>query len=208
MISENEQVLLKRLILYSELFDLSIDETLEYIKDKIGKYIAKRTYYYYKNKFSIKKYKNILELYLSHGEFLMKYSNNVDEKKYYPNLIYLERYSVNYYSRMNKEIINSYYSLLDFGFTLQASEKKYEHIPMGATVREEFVSCCKSYCNLKHGPYYYAYWRDKKSRKLNKKYLGKFDPRVNASKEIRYLTNEIFPVILSSLRIYGINEFD
>ena len=200
MISKNEKVLLKKLILYSELFDLSIDETLEYIKEKIGKSIGKRTYYYYKNKFSIKKYQNILELYLSHGEFLIKYSNKVDETKYYPNLMYLERYFVNYYSNLNKEIINSYYSLVDFGFTLQASEKKYEHIPLGATVREEFVSCCKSYCNLKHGPYYYAYWRDKKSKKLKKKYLGKFDPRSTISKEIFHLTNEIFPVILSSIK--------
>ncbi|MGD1838591.1 MAG: hypothetical protein ACPKPY_11115 [Nitrososphaeraceae archaeon] len=206
MISENERVLLQRLILYSELFNLTIDETLNYIKEKLGKSIAKRTYYYYKNKFHIKKYKNIIELYSAHGELLIDYYNDVDDIKYYPDLMLLKRYFVDYYAELNKASINSFYSLLDFGFALQASEKKYENIPLGATVREEFIHCCKSYCNLKHGPYYYAYWRDKKSKKLKKKYLGKFDPRANASKEILHLTNQIFPVILSTLRIYLKND--
>jgi hypothetical protein len=27
-------------------------------------------------------------------------------------------------------------------------------------------------CELRHGPYYYAYWKDPESKKLKKKYIG------------------------------------
>jgi hypothetical protein len=45
-------------------------------------------------------------------------------------------------------------------------KKEYQHylfraksIPENATIRKEYVKCGKEMCELKHGPYYYAYWK-------------------------------------------------
>ncbi len=61
------------------------------------------------------------------------------------------------------------------------SKTKLNSIPDNATIREEFIKCGKSSCNrCLHGPYYYAYWKDKANNnknKLRKKYLGVIDPR-------------------------------
>ncbi len=55
-------------------------------------------------------------------------------------------------------------------------------MPKNATIREEFIKCGKDICNLcPHGPYYYAYWKDKtkddNKSKLRKRYLGVVDFR-------------------------------
>jgi hypothetical protein len=63
--------------------------------------------------------------------------------------------------------------------------------PSNATIKEEYVSCGNEWCcskgNLtdtnvpkedrfhnigRHGPYYYAYWKDPTTKKLKKKYIG------------------------------------
>lgn len=47
-------------------------------------------------------------------------------------------------------------------------------IPENATIRKEYVKCKKPNCRRKqHGPYYYAYWKDSKTKKLRKKYIGR-----------------------------------
>src|SRR5712691_964019 len=46
------------------------------------------------------------------------------------------------------------------------------NIPGNATIRQEYAKCGKSDCpRCKHGPYYYAYWKDDKG-KLHKRYIG------------------------------------
>ena len=45
-------------------------------------------------------------------------------------------------------------------------------IPKNATIRKEYIKCGKEVCQHKHGPYYYAYWKDLESKKLKKKYIG------------------------------------
>jgi hypothetical protein len=47
-------------------------------------------------------------------------------------------------------------------------------LPQNATIREEYVKCGKPFCLWEHGPYYYAYWRDSNTKKLNKKYIGNY----------------------------------
>ncbi len=32
-------------------------------------------------------------------------------------------------------------------------------------------------CEQKHGPYYYAYWKDPESKMLKKKYIGDYLPK-------------------------------
>jgi hypothetical protein len=50
------------------------------------------------------------------------------------------------------------------------------NLPANVTIREEYVRCGKSDCSrCKHGPYYYAYWKDDNG-KLKKKYIGKYAP--------------------------------
>ncbi|MDQ4074467.1 MAG: hypothetical protein M3162_09230 [Thermoproteota archaeon] len=63
--------------------------------------------------------------------------------------------------------------------SLSAKENDYkeriESLPKNASIREEFIKCGKDECNsCPHGPYYYAYWKDKinGNNKLKKKYLG------------------------------------
>ena len=45
-------------------------------------------------------------------------------------------------------------------------------IPENATIRKEYIKCGKELCEEKHGPYYYAYWKDPEVKKLKKKYIG------------------------------------
>jgi hypothetical protein len=46
-------------------------------------------------------------------------------------------------------------------------------LPQKAFIKCEYVSCGKPNCDQDHGPYYYGYWKDKVTKKLRKKYLGK-----------------------------------
>ena len=56
-------------------------------------------------------------------------------------------------------------------------------LPGNATIRKEYVRCGKVHCPCKHGPYYYAYWRND-SGNLKKKYIGKYPPTLeNTSKD-------------------------
>ena len=53
-----------------------------------------------------------------------------------------------------------------------ACANRAKSIPEKATIRKEYIKCGKEMCELKHGPYYYAYWKDPESKKLKKKYIG------------------------------------
>jgi hypothetical protein len=58
-----------------------------------------------------------------------------------------------------------------------ASADRAKSIPENATIRKEYIKCGKDMCELKHGPYYYAYWKDPESKKLKKKYIGDHIPK-------------------------------
>jgi hypothetical protein len=55
------------------------------------------------------------------------------------------------------------------------------NLPNCATIRKEYVRCGKLDCPSKHGPYYYACWKDD-CGKLKKKYIGKYPPSINKHK--------------------------
>jgi hypothetical protein len=61
-------------------------------------------------------------------------------------------------------------------------------IPKNATIRKEFVKCKKSNCCYeRHGPYYYAYWKDPDTKKkLRKKYIGRHFERDTISANMIY----------------------
>jgi hypothetical protein len=63
-----------------------------------------------------------------------------------------------------------------------ACQARSKLIPKNATIRKEYVKCKKSNCCYeRHGPYYYAYWKDPTSKKLRKKYIGRHFERDNLS---------------------------
>jgi hypothetical protein len=56
-----------------------------------------------------------------------------------------------------------------------ACQIRSKSIPKNATIIKEFVKCKKPDCYHKgHGPYYYAYWKDPETKKLRKKYIGRY----------------------------------
>jgi hypothetical protein len=46
-----------------------------------------------------------------------------------------------------------------------ACANRAKSIPENATIRKEYIKCGKDMCERKHGPYYYAYWKDPQSKK-------------------------------------------
>jgi hypothetical protein len=64
-----------------------------------------------------------------------------------------------------------------------ACANRAKSIPENATIRKEYVKCGKEICEHKHGPYYYAYWKDPESRKLKKKYIGDYVPKNKESND-------------------------
>jgi hypothetical protein len=57
-----------------------------------------------------------------------------------------------------------------------ACADRAKSIPENATIRKEYIKCGKQMCEIEHGPYYYAYWKDPQSKKLKKKYIGDHMP--------------------------------
>ena len=105
---------------------------------------------------------------------------------------------INYEKRLNTmslaELIAEGNRLIAQGQALDNKERskklacqiRSKSIPKNATIRKEFVRCKKpnSY-HKKHGPYYYAYWKDPETKRLKKKYIGRHFDRDNlpANKE-------------------------
>jgi hypothetical protein len=57
----------------------------------------------------------------------------------------------------------------------QSSMSRARSVPANATIRREYIKCGKIPCyHGKHGPYYYAYWKDHETKKLRKKYIGTY----------------------------------
>jgi hypothetical protein len=55
-----------------------------------------------------------------------------------------------------------------------ACQSRSKLIPKNATIRKEYIKCKKPDRQYeRHGPYYYAYWKDPETKKLKKKYIGR-----------------------------------
>lgn|SRR5438093_11721579 len=64
-----------------------------------------------------------------------------------------------------------------------ACASRAKSIPGNATIRKEYIRCGKQMCEIEHGPYYYAYWKDHQSKKLKKKYIGDHMPENKESSD-------------------------
>ena len=51
-----------------------------------------------------------------------------------------------------------------------ACANRAKSIPENATIRKEYIKCGKEVCEQKHGPYYYAYWKDPEDPDLTTDY--------------------------------------
>jgi hypothetical protein len=93
---------------------------------------------------------------------------------------------INYEKRINSmswgELMAEGNRLLAYSQALDNKEKstrlacqtRAKSLPKNATIRKEFVKCKKPNCyHRKHGPYYYAYWKDPETKRLKKKYIGR-----------------------------------
>lgn len=69
----------------------------------------------------------------------------------------------------NKEIEKSSKFINKIKSRQLACVDRAKSIPENATVRKEYIKCGKQICQQEHGPYYYAYWKDRESKKLKKK---------------------------------------
>jgi hypothetical protein len=58
-----------------------------------------------------------------------------------------------------------------------ACSVRAKSLPENATIRKEYIKCGKEMCESKHGPYFYAYWKDLESKKLKKKHIGDHIPK-------------------------------
>src|SRR2546427_8121952 len=84
--------------------------------------------------------------------------------------------------RINKQLDRSDKWIAQINKKKATSIKNSKNIPSNAKIRREYVKCGKSDCpRCKHGPYYYAYWKDD-SGKLKKKYIGKYPPSIDKYK--------------------------
>lgn len=192
--SIHQRKLLKCLILYSRLFLLSEKEALEYIKEKLGRSISRRTYFYYKNFLNLKSLDNYT-IFLYLHEYLKDERMNKNSYIYYPNSDCIKKY-YNKISKIAKRSISDFILVFNnFKLDIENSEKNFNSIPSSSvTIREEYIKCSRL-CNHMHGPYYYAYFRDKNKdrKKLIKRYLGKINPKEN-NKEFKELINEILNI--------------
>ena len=65
------------------------------------------------------------------------------------------------------------------------------------------MKCGKEMCEIEHGPYYYAYWKDPESKKLKKKTLAIICQRIRNQVMITVMTvisyEQISPASLDRL---------
>ena len=210
-LSEKEKQTLSYLITNCEIYQLNEIEALKYIKDKFPKSISRRTYYNYKNQlykdhdqdapfFGLFRFhspkqrsKDMASLSLiSHRERIIRdglINGNIncsrDEfSKLDDHKLFLEKIC----EKAGSLIKESGKVLVKINSKRQIARKNSKSLSNNATIRKEYVKCGKEFClGSKHGPYYYAFWRDKRNGKVKKKYIGRNDPRERGRQKYREL---------------------
>lgn len=200
--SRNRNHLMLHLIRTCICYDLSEKQSLRLISHVLSKNISTSGYYKYKKKLyedekfqSLKKSiynSKLLKCLLLYLEDLEEPHGSNPENfvfEQFPfkkNIFQISEIQYEKISKFNTKIRS------DFLLTRNNSEKfrsnlaRVNDLPIKYTLREEYVTCGKNKSNkcksCPHGPYYYAYWKDKSDESakglLRKKYLGTIDPRL------------------------------
>jgi hypothetical protein len=196
-LSGKEKQILLYLITNCEIYQLTENEALKYIKDKFAKSISRRSYYNHKNQIykdhdknlpyfglfrfheSKQRSKDITSLSLiSHRERIIRdglINENINRDEFSKlddHKLYLDKM----YEKGGSIIKQGEKLLVKMNSKIQVVNRNFKSIPRNATIRKEYIKCGKEFCLCEHGPYYYAYWRDENG-KLKKKYIGRNDPR-------------------------------
>jgi hypothetical protein len=198
-LSRQRKHLLVELIISCELKRATEKEALAFIKRKMGKSISRRTYYRYKqalyNSQILKKTQSLFPNLSIGGKSRLfpertYFNSEAKESHNYMDFIDIDFIPEGIYKVISEgyKTINNFRDSVNRRNKLkQTSRTNYELVPKKATIRKEYIKCSNYYCRrCKHGPYYYAYWRDQGKR--YKKYLGKYDPRNNESIKLTDMT--------------------
>lgn len=196
----NEQSdFLLNLIRNCEYYDLSEKQSIDLINNIFSKPISRSTYYNYKRKlYQDEKYQALKKSFYNSKmlKSLMLYLDDKEE----PDNCDIQKLIIEKFPE-KKDIfeiseqtntIKQFHSRINSNFCVGIQQNsgvsnlnRVNPLPEKYTLREEYVKCGngKCQCNLdRHGPYYYAYWREKKvgqtKSKLRKKYLGTIRPRL------------------------------
>lgn len=183
-ISDSKKIFLNQLIITCEICRLTEKESLSYTKKRFGRKIPRRTFYRIKSML----YKENILLKRGGLKFMGRKPLFPETRFLNPNNEASKRYTsvkdLDFVpEHFHKLISDSYKFINRFRYSQNRKNnhkkmtiKNYEFIPSNATIRKEYVKCGNYSCRrCKHGPYYYAYWRNQGKR--FKKYLGKYDPR-------------------------------
>jgi hypothetical protein len=186
-LSDSKKTFLNQLVITCEICRLTEKESLFHIKKRFGRKISRRTFYQIKSMLYREK------ILLKHGgqKFMGRKPLLPESRFLNPNNEASKRYTdvkdLDFVPEHLHKLISGGYKFINrFRSSLSRKNhykkitiKNYESVPSNVTLRKEYIKCGNYYCRgCKHGPYYYAYWRDQKG-KLCKKYLGKYDPRDN-----------------------------
>ena len=205
-LSNKAKQILSYLITNCEIYQLNENESLKYIKEKFRQSISRRTYYNYKNQmykdhdknapfFGLFRFhspkqrsKDITSISLmSHRERIIQ-DGLTNANISYEDFSKLDDHKLSVkkmYEKAGSIIKKSESLVARMNSKREITNRNSKAIPKNATIREEYVRCGKDFClKCEHGPYYYAYWRDK-SGKLKKKYIGRNDPRERTGIEIQ-----------------------
>jgi cytochrome b involved in lipid metabolism len=212
-LSDKEKRTLSYLITNCEIYQLNEKEALEYIKNKFSKPISRRAYYNYKNQMykdhhqnspfsglyrfheSRQRTKDIISFSLiSHRERIIRnglIKGNITSRNEFSRL---DDPELSLKKMREKEVFlikESEKVLVKINSKIQIANKNSKSIPKNATIRKEYIKCGKDMClRCKHGPYYYAYWKDE-SGKLKKKYVGRDNPRERTGIAIQDNSNNL-----------------
>ena len=198
---DKEQQLLLQLIKSCEYYHLNEKQSTNCINKILSRNISRRTYYLYKRKLYSHDVFNRLKESIYYSSLvrlsiLLLNDDTNPEERTEANELVAGQFPDNekpsfllpsQYIHENNEIMKDKVKDVlaknrHFKDRWNLLKERLNSIPKNATIREEFAKCGKEACNLcPHGPYYYAYWRDKTNKEnknnLRKKYIGSIDPR-------------------------------
>ncbi len=197
-----EKQLLSQLIKGCEYHHLSEKQSIECINKVLKGHVSRRSYYNYKRKiYSHDVFDRLKEsIYSSSLDksalLLLNDNSNLEVRTKVNKLIadqfpdkdkptfLLPSHHDEYIENMKDKENSVFMKIIQFQEMEKLSKARFNAIPKNVTIKEEFIKCGKDACNrCPHGPYYYAYWRDKtkdKKGKLQKKYLGFMDLRLKS----------------------------
>jgi hypothetical protein len=183
-------------------YDLSEIHSLDFINHKLSNPISRSTYYNYKKKlYKDEKYQSLKKsIYKSKllKCLLLYFDENDKPLDTHIHNIILEKlpdkrdlFEITEEQKekilLKNKKIKSIFSICDnYDDKFNSNLTRVKGLPAKYTLRKEYIRCGKGKTNkcksCSHGPYFYAYWREKVPNEnrtiLRKKYLGTIDPKL------------------------------